>query len=336
VDTTRCHDRSEEFPAINLGSLFDIFLPIHTAWWAIFGQTLSWGLFGIYGLLEANPVTAAIGAYGLAIIALTLIVRLVLSPLFHYQIRMGRRAMEQQRKLSPELSEIRRKYKNDPLKQQEAMRQLYQKHGVNPFSQLSGCLPALLQLPILTALYYVFRGTAQRAGFSDHFLFVPHLTAVPQSVPLVHGLPIPALAYLVIPVLAAASTFVQSKMMQQPLSANPTEQELQTQQLNRTMQFMMPLMIFYFAIITPAGLGLYWFVSNCFSIMQQYFVTGWGGLGRQPASAPAPGGPAGTGRPGVPSRSPESTRSTLPPPSRAATERQGAGRSAKRTRRARK
>jgi YidC/Oxa1 family membrane protein insertase len=286
--------------------------------------------------LEGNPITAAIGAYGLAIIILTVIVRLVLSPLFHYQLRMGRRAAEQQRKLAPELSEIRRKYKNDPLKQQEAMRQLYQEHGVNPLSQLSGCLPALLQLPILTALYYVFRGTAQHEGFSDHFLFVPHLTVVPQSVPLVHGLPIPAVSYLVIPVLAAVSTFVQSRMMQQPLGPNPTEQELQTQQMTRTMQFMMPLMILYFAIITPAGLGLYWFVSTCFSIVQQYFVTGWGGLGRRPAVAPAPGGPAGTGGSEAPSRPPGPARSTLPPPSRATTGRQANRRSARRTRRARK
>jgi len=62
-------------------------------------------------------------------------------------------------------------------------------------------------------------------------------------------------------------------MMQQPLSPVPTEQEQQTQQMTRTMQVMMPLMIAYFAIVTPAGLGLYWFVSNCFSIIQQYFVT---------------------------------------------------------------
>jgi YidC/Oxa1 family membrane protein insertase len=76
-------------------------------------------------------------------------------------------------------------------------------------------------------------------------------------------------------------------MMQQPLSAVPTEQEQQTQQMTRTMQVMMPLMIAYFAIVTPAGLGLYWFVSNTVAIIQQYFVTGWGGLRRQPSLATA-------------------------------------------------
>ncbi|HEY4025980.1 MAG TPA: YidC/Oxa1 family membrane protein insertase, partial [Candidatus Dormibacteraeota bacterium] len=117
-----------------------------------------------------------------------------------------------------------------------------------------------------------------------HFLFVPHLNDLPSAHALVQGLPIPTLAYLVIPLLAAGTTFVQSRMMQQPTSPVPTEQELQTQQMTRTMQVMMPLMIAYFAIVTPAGLGLYWFISNCVSIIQQYFVTGWGGFRRRPAT----------------------------------------------------
>jgi YidC/Oxa1 family membrane protein insertase len=259
-------------------------------WWAVFGQTLSWGLSSIYHFLAAYPVVAAIGAYGLAIMVLTIIVRLVLAPLFHLQLRIGRRSMEQQKKVAPELAELRKKYKNDPQKQQQEMMALYREHGINPLGGLSGCLPALLQFPILTGLYYVFYGNARAHTFADHFLFVPHLNDLPSTHPLIPGLPIPTFVYLVIPLLAAATTFVQSRMMQQPLSPVPTEQEQQTQQMTRTMQVMMPLMIAYFAIVTPAGLGLYWFVSNCFSIIQQYFVTGWGGL-RPPAvlmSATAP------------------------------------------------
>ncbi|HSR22419.1 MAG TPA: YidC/Oxa1 family membrane protein insertase, partial [Candidatus Eisenbacteria bacterium] len=141
-----------------------------------------------------------------------------------------------------------------------------------------------------------FYGNARNHPFPDHFLFVPHLNDLPSAHALVPGLPIPSLVYLVIPLLAAGTTFVQSRMMQQPPSPVPTEQELQTQQMTRTMQVMMPLMIAYFAIVTPAGLGLYWFVSNCVSIVQQYFVTGWGGLRRQPSPAAAP---AGGGSPAV-------------------------------------
>jgi YidC/Oxa1 family membrane protein insertase len=257
----------------------------------VFGQTLSWALSSIYHVLAANPVFATIGAYGLAIVVVTILVRIVLAPLFQLQLSLGRRSMMQQRKLAPQMSELKKKYKNDPQKQQAAIMELYREHGYNPLSGMSGCLPALLQFPILTALYYVFYSNARNNTFIDHFLFVPHLNSTPMSNPLVGGLPIPALVYLVIPLLAAGTTFIQSKMMQQPPSPVPTEQELQTQQMTRTMQFMMPLMIGYFAFIMPAGLGLYWFISNCISIIQQYFVTGWGGL-RPTATASAPAAPA--------------------------------------------
>jgi YidC/Oxa1 family membrane protein insertase len=260
-------------------------------WWTVFGQTLSWGLSSIYHFLSTNGVAEAIGAYGLAIMILTIMVRLLLAPLFHLQLRLSRRSMEQQKKIAPQLAEVRKKYKSDPQRQQQEMMALYKEHGVNPLGGLSGCLPALLQFPILTGLYYVFYGNARNHTFADHFLFVPHLNDLPSTHALVPGLPIPTVVYLIIPLLAAGTTFVQSRMMQQPLSAVPTEQEQQTQQMTRTMQVMMPLMIAYFAIVTPAGLGLYWFVSNCFSIIQQYFVTGWGGLRPpavlMPATAPA-------------------------------------------------
>ena len=265
-------------------------------WWTVFGANLSWGLSSIYHFLAAYPALATIGAYGLAIMVLTVIVRLILAPLFHLQLRLSRRGMEQQKKIAPQLAELRKKYKNDPQKQQQEMMALYREHGINPLGSLSGCLPALLQFPILTALYYVFYGNARNHPFPDHFLFVPHLNDLPSSHALVPGLPIPTLVYLVIPLLAAGTTFVQSRMMQQPPGPVPTEQELQTQQMTRTMQVMMPLMIAYFAIVTPAGLGLYWFVSNCVSIVQQYFVTGWGGLRRrQPALAAAPAASSGGG-----------------------------------------
>jgi YidC/Oxa1 family membrane protein insertase len=264
-------------------------------WWAVFGANLSWGLTSIYNFLAGNPALVAIGAYGLAIVILTIIVRLILAPLFHLQLRLSRRGIDQQRKIAPQLAEVRKKYKNDPQKQQQEMMALYREHGINPLGSLSGCLPALLQFPILTALYYVFYGNARSHPFPDHFLFVPHLNDTPSAHALIPGLPIPAIVYLIIPLLAAGTTFIQSRMMQQPVSAVPTEQELQTQQMTRTMQIMMPLMIAYFAIVTPAGLGLYWVISNCVSIVQQYFVTGWGGLRRQPAPAAAAAGAGGGG-----------------------------------------
>src|SRR5215467_14861925 len=301
---------------MSFGGFFDFLLPLRNAWWTIFGEPLTWGLSSIYHFLAANSVLVTIGAYGLAIIILTILVRLILSPLFQLQLRLSRRTMENQRKLAPELAELKKKYKNDPQKQQAAMMQLYKEHGINPLGGLSGCFPALLQFPILTAMYWVFLNNAHKHTFSDHFLFVPHLNDNPLSHPLVGGLPIPELAYLVIPVLAGATTFVQSKMMQPPPSPVPTEQEIQQRQMTRTMQVMMPLMIGYFAFLTPAGLGLYWFVSNCVSIVQQYFVTGWGGLRRTPALAGAEAGASGGGSGGGGTTStPRTAPIRRPPPS---------------------
>lgn len=262
-------------------------------WWSVFGASISWALRHVYDFFAANPLLADLGAYGLAIIVVTLGIKLVLSPLFHFQISLSKRSMDQQRKIGPQLAEVRKKHKGDPQKQQAATMELYKEHGINPLGGLSGCLPALLQFPILTALYYVFLGNAQHSTFADHFLFVPHLNQTPGSHPLLPGLPIPTFAYLVIPLMAAATTFVQSKMMQQPKNPMASEQEQQTAQMTQSMQVMMPLMIAYFAIVTPAGLGLYWFISNCFAIIQQYLVNGWGGLRPRPVvvAPPAPPSP---------------------------------------------
>ena len=272
-----------------LHKLFDVFLPIHDLWWRVFGQGFSWGLSLLYHTLAGVPLISALGAYGLAIIVLTIVIKLVLSPLYHFQLSVSRKAQAEQRRIAPEVAAMRKKYKNEPQKQQQALMELYKEHGVNPLSSLSGCLPAVLQLPILTALYYVFLGNAQHKAFPDHFLWIQHLNDYPNIHPLIPGLPIPTIAYLVIPLLAAATTFVQSRMMMQPPNPNATEQEQQAQQMTQSMQVVMPLMIAYFAFVTPAGLGLYWFISNCFAIIQQYLVAGWGGLRRQdPPAFPAP------------------------------------------------
>ena len=230
-----------------------------------------------------------IGPYGLAIVVLTIIIKAVLSPLFQLQIVLSRRAMVQQRKLAPQLAEIKKKHKGDAQKQQQATMELYKEHGVNPFSSFSGCLPMLIQYPILVALYFVFRDHTFHIA---HFLWIPNLNITPLKHTYA-GTPIPTIGYLVIPVAAALTTFVQSKMMQQPPNPAATEQEQQQQQMQQSMQVMMPLLFGYFTLVSPTGLGLYWFVSNCVAIIQQYFVTGWGGLRRSPEPPPVTGAASG-------------------------------------------
>jgi len=280
--------------------------PIHDVWQAVVEQPLASFLSYLFVHLQTVPVISSIGAYGVAIIILTIIIRLLLAPLQQFQLVTQRRTMVEQRKLAPEVGELRKKFKKDPQKLNAEMMKLYQEHGVNPLGGLVGCLPLIVQIPILTALYYVFQGFAHSAHAAAPFLFVPNLNDTPMHHLMFAGLPIPSPEFLIFPLLAAITTFVQSKMLQQPTPPNPTEQEQQTQQMQRTMVWLSPLMIGYFALQVPAGLGLYWFVGNLVSIIQQYFVVGWGNLlprrndgGTTQAKAVRNGGPKAGPRPSL-------------------------------------
>ena len=263
--------------------VFDVFLPVQHLWQVVFENNLALVLNFIYVHFQTVPIFATIGAYGLAIVALTIGIRLILSPLQQFQLVTQRKSMLEQRKLAPQVSELRKKFKKDGVRLNQEMQKLYAEHGINPLAGLVGCLPLIVQLPILTALYYVFTGFAHGAKVPAHFLFIPNLNDNPNhhvmlTLPFL-GLGVPVVAYLVFPLLAAATTFVQTKMLQMPPMPNPTEQELQTQQMQKMMVWMSPLMIGYFALNVPAGLGLYWFIGNCVGIIQQYFVVGgWGNL----------------------------------------------------------
>jgi YidC/Oxa1 family membrane protein insertase len=232
----------------------------------------------LYVHLQGVPIVESIGAYGVAIIILTIGIRLILAPLQQFQLVTQRRTMVEQRKLSPQVAELRKKYKKDPTKLNAETMKLYQEHGVNPLGGLVGCLPLIVQLPILTALYYVFQNFAKAGHPPQPFLFLSNLNDNPSHHALIPGLPIPIPAYLIFPLLAALTTLIQSRMLQMPPPPNPTDQELQTLQMQRTMVWLSPLMIGYFALNVPAGLGLYWFVGNCVSIIQQSFVVGWGNV----------------------------------------------------------
>jgi YidC/Oxa1 family membrane protein insertase len=236
----------------------------------------------IYVHFQTVPVLASIGAYGAAIVVLTIGIRLVLSPLQQFQLVTQRKSMLQTRKLAPEVAALKKKFKGQQL--QVETQKLYSEHGINPLAGLVGCLPLIVQLPILTALYYVFTSFAHSAKVAAHFLFIPNLNDNPNhhllmSIPLFGtNVGVPSPEYLIFPLLAAATTFVQTKMLQMPPAPNLTDQEAQAQSMQKMMVWMSPLMIGWFALNVPAGLGLYWFIGNCVGIIQQYFVVGWGNL----------------------------------------------------------
>lgn len=183
-------------------------------------------------------LAGATNSSGLGIILLTFGIRLVLYPLTLSQTR----SMVAMRALQPKMQELQRKYKDKPQEYQKRVMELYKEHGVNP---LGGCLPMLVQLPFLWALFWVLREFPE--GLDPHFL-VWNL-AEAASEPL-----------FLLPALAGLTTYIQMAMT------------TGSDQSQKVMMTIMPIFIGWLSISFPAGLVLYWTVSNVFSIGQQYLV----------------------------------------------------------------
>ncbi len=257
-------------------SIGQLWHPVWKVWWTIFGVPMSAGLHWLVTGLSGNPLAQAIGPFGIAIVLLTVGIKVVLSPIFQFQLATSRRIQAEQRKIAPQMAALRKKYKKDPQRLNQETMALYREHGINPLSQMSGCLPAVVQAPILIALYWVIFGAQKSLGLHDHhFLWIPNVAATPSSV-FGHAALAVAIGMLILPVLAGLTTFVQTKMMTP--AGGMAGQDPSTAQVTQTMTLFMPVMIGFFAINFPAALALYWVVSNLFSIGQQYFITGWGSL----------------------------------------------------------
>src|SRR6202171_5233524 len=170
-----------------------------------------------YRVLSAIAPARFIGAYGLSIIVLTLVVKTLLFPLFQTQLRLTKKSQAEQRKVAPELAELRKKYKKDPQKLNTEMMALYKQHGINPLSPMVGCLPTLAQFPILIGLY--------RAIYDQDFFKTLHVS------PDFLGLILNKTASLshpvtwILPLLAGLTTFVQSQMMTPPQPADPGDSQ---------------------------------------------------------------------------------------------------------------
>jgi YidC/Oxa1 family membrane protein insertase len=230
----------------------------------------------------------AVGAFGLAIVVTTIIIRGALFPIFGWQLRTSRRIQSEQRLIAPQLAEIRKKYKREPQKLSEEMKKLYAEHQVSPFSSLSGCLPALVQMPVLVGLYRGITNATSHLGNSvgHGFLWVgdvsqsasaaccakPGTTATDWSQLLVHP------AVLILPLLAAILTFAQSRMMMPPQRPDMTDQERTMANVTKQMSVLFPVIIFVLSLNFPQGLALYWVTGTLFMVLQQYHLVGWGAL----------------------------------------------------------
>jgi YidC/Oxa1 family membrane protein insertase len=224
----------------------------------------------------------AIGPFGLGVIVLTVAIRAVLFPVFGWQLRTSRRIQAEQRLVAPQLQELRKKYKKEPQKLSQEMNALYKEHGISPFSSLTGCIPALVQMPVLIGLYTAIRTvTSQLSPDDKGFLWISDVTKSAQEACCAGGSLSGVFAHLpllILPLLAGAFTFAQSRMMMPPTRPDMSDQERSMQNVTKQMSFIFPVMIFVFSFLFPQGLAIYWVTGTMFMVAQQYHLLGWGGL----------------------------------------------------------
>jgi YidC/Oxa1 family membrane protein insertase len=201
---------------------------------------------------------AILGNYGLAILALTLIVKILFYPLANKSYR----SMSQMKKLQPEMVKLRERYENDKQKMQQELMALYKREKVNP---LAGCLPILIQIPVFFALYKVLFVSIEMRH-APFFGWIQDLSAPdPTSLFNLFGLlPFDPPSFLMIgiwPLLMGVTMFLQFKLNPQP--ADPIQAKV--------MMFLPLMFIFLFATF-PAGLVIYWTWNNVLSIAQQWLI----------------------------------------------------------------
>lgn len=207
-----------------------------------------WNTYIVYPLSQLITYVANLTNenFGLAIIIVTILIRLLILPLMIKQTKSSK-AMQA---LQPEMQKLREKYSSKDQKTQQKLQQetmaLMQKHGVNP---LAGCFPILIQMPILIGFYHAIMRTREIAEHS--FLWFDLGERDP---------------YFILPILAGVFTFIQQKLMM----AGTAQQNPQM----AMMLWLMPIMIVVFAISFPAALSLYWVVGNLFMIAQTFFIKG--------------------------------------------------------------
>ncbi len=235
--------------------------------------------------------TQYISAYAIAIILSTIIFKLIMLP---FTLKQSK-SMKKMQELNPKIKELQEKYGKDPQTLQRKQMELYKEANYSPFA---GCLPMLIQFPILIAFFYVIQQPvkfvfADQAffdsinksflwikdlGFTENHIFVLEDIAKGVNsdlVNMVNGLSIGGMSLpfigAAVPILAAVSAFSTYLTSKMTSSSQPSMNE-QQEATQKSMTMMMPIMIFIFGIQFPAGLGLYWVISNVFQLIQQYIV----------------------------------------------------------------
>ena len=193
----------------------------------------------LYGIFEKILVAiyGMTGSFGLSIILLTILIKIVLLP---FTLKQDK-SMKEMKKLQPKIDELKKRYEGDPQILNQKTMELYKEHKVNP---AGGCLPLLIQLPILWALFGVLR--KEGVVPDEAFLWFSLVTPDP---------------FFILPILNGAVSFIQQKLM--GTNSNPQM---------KNMMYIFPIMMIFISYKMPGGLQLYWLTSSVTGVIQQYFV----------------------------------------------------------------
>ncbi len=235
------------------------------------------------------------GALGFSIMILTILIRVLVWPFMSSQIKATKKMSD----LKPHLDALKLKHKDNKQTLATAQMALYKEHGVNP---AGGCLPALIQIPIFIGLYqtimHILPGPDGNITQINSLLYFPQFKLSQTIDPNFFGLNLGikpsqfgefGMLILLIPLITAALTFVQSKMaLPKKVKVYPLDSKKEVKekagmeesmaQVQSQMVYMMPVMIGYFAFNFPIGLANYWNTYTILGIIQQHKITGWGGL----------------------------------------------------------
>ena len=197
--------------------------------------------------------------YGVAIILLTILVRLLTTPLTIKQLR----STKEMGKLKPELDAINIKYRSEPQKKQAAIMELYAKNNINPMASCTGgCLPMLLQFPIFIGLFVTLGRAIELRGMP----FIGWISDLSKSDVIWSGISIPFImpsGLSILPIVMVITTYFQTKQSMASMT-DPAQRKMMT--------WMMPGMMFVFSAVMPSGLVLYWIVSNLWGIGQYAII----------------------------------------------------------------
>lgn len=199
--------------------------------------------------------------YGISIIVITIIIRALFFPLTVKSMVSMKQMQIKTEKVKPEMDALKEKYKDDKSKQNTELMALYSKHGINPLSQLGGCLPLLIQFPVFIAIYDILRHSIDLRH--SPFLWIPDLSE-PDMLFMIPVIDIP---FRLLPIIMGAAWFLSQKMT--PMSTAMGGENMRLQM--KMMQYMPIIFVFLFWNL-PSGLVLYWTVSNMLSIVQQVYV----------------------------------------------------------------